>query len=131
MKKPKVYTLEIPLTPPSINVYQHWHWAKKRKVKAEWTEMIWALLNEKGNVCPSRLSHVNVETVITFAIGRRRDAQNYGAVLYKFLGDALTASGIIKDDTSDYIRYAEPTLEHGSRAGTKITLHYGGDEDGA
>ena len=115
MKKPKVYTLEIPLTPPSINLYQHFHWARKRLVKQEWTEWVWALVNQQGRKLKG-CKQVHVSATIYFPRGARRDPQNYAATLYKFLDDGLVQAGVIPDDTAEYISHDEPVLtvdEHG------------------
>ncbi len=105
----RTYTLDIPDTPPSINLYQHWHWAKKRKVKAEWVEWVWALVNQQGRKLKG-CKQVHVGATIYFPRAARRDPQNYAATLYKFLDDGLVQAGVIPDDTAEYISHDEPVL---------------------
>lgn len=122
-----IFTLRIPDTPPSLNPWMHWHWAKKRKEKERWVTMITLSLC-KGNRCPQDCAHVSVVTRITFARHARRDPLNFAATLYKFLDDALVMAGIIPDDTAEFISHSEPALRHRSAAepdlwvGTEVWL---------
>ena len=112
--------LTIPTTPPSINPYQHKHWAIRKRVKDEWVEMIWGYLKEQGH--PKNCRHVHVSAYITFKNKRVRDASNYASTLYKFLDDALVTAGVIPDDTAQYISHDEPVLRVGDRAETVIEI---------
>jgi len=112
--------ITIPTTPPSINQYQHWHWAEKRKEKQYWCIEIWALLKLNGH--PKNCRHINVSADIYFTTNRRRDSQNYASTLYKFLDDALVTAGVIPDDTAEYISHDEPVLSVGDKAETVIEI---------
>ena len=124
--------ITIPATPPSINQYQHWHWAKKRAIKAEWVRLIWGYLNEQGiyrnSLKGECFSHVHISSTITFTTNRRRDPQNYASTLYKFLDDALVQCGVIPDDTAEYISHDEPVLRVGDKACTVIEIRSDRDE---
>jgi len=95
------YVCTIPSVPPSNNVYQRLHWAKRERVRKEFQEQLWAVLNEKGNRCPRGLERVELKAVLHFTERRRRDSDNFGATLWKFVQDMLVREGVIPDDTAD------------------------------
>ncbi len=63
-----------------------------------------------------------LEAHIFFKDKRIRDASNYGAVLWKFIYDALVCEGIIPDDTAEYVNAETPVLENGEKEETIIKL---------
>jgi len=97
----RAYVCTIPSVPPSNNVYQRMHWAQRQRVRRAFEEELWAVLNEKGNRCPRGLERVELRAVLHFREHRRRDSDNFGATLWKFVQDVLVREGVIPDDTAD------------------------------
>ena len=97
----RAYVCTIPSVPPSNNIYQRMHWSKRERVRREFQEQLWAVLNEKGNRCPRGLQRVELRAVLHFTERRRRDSDNFGATLWKFVQDVLVSEGVIPDDTAD------------------------------
>ena len=116
------YSLIIPATPPSLNEYKRWHWARQERERLNWQAMIWALLNQKGNKAPKGLEKVEVRAVLYFTTTRRRDSDNFGAVLAKWTQDCLVDYGMIPDDTADRCTFLPPMIERGQTVYTFLTL---------
>ena len=101
------YELNIPYTPPSLNIWHHLHWAQRLRFQREWTEAIWALCNEP-RVPP--MDKVHLSATIYFKENRRRDHDNFESTLKKMAQDALVKIGIISDDTSAYVEWGAINL---------------------
>lgn len=117
-----VYICTIPAVAPSLNEWRKWHWAKQSRERKAFQEMAWAVLNEKGNKAPRGLEAVEIHAVLMFREDRRRDSDNFGAVLAKWLQDSLTQLGIIPDDTADRCTFYPPKIVKGDKALTLITI---------
>jgi hypothetical protein len=104
------YICTIPAVPLSLNVYTRLHWAEQAKAREAFQRMVWAVLNEAGNKCPRGLERVELHSEIQFTGERRRDSDNYGAVLNKWVQDVLVREGVIPDDTHDRCRAMPPKL---------------------
>ena len=111
--EPITYVCRLPVLPPSLNVWRHWHWAKQDRERKAFQTMLWAVLNEKGNKCPRGLEAVDLHAVLCFPTKRGRDSDNYGAVLWKWVQDTLTQEGVIPDDTADRCTAHAPQLLQG------------------
>ena len=107
---PEPYICTIPAVPPSLNVYTRMHWSKQARVREAFQELVWAVLNEKGNRCPRGLDRVELRAVIQHTTSRRRDSDNAGATLWKFVQDVLVREGVIPDDTADRCHALAPKL---------------------
>jgi hypothetical protein len=118
----KAYVCTVPSVPPSNNVYQRLHWAKRAKVRKEFQEQLWAVLNEKGNRCPRGLERVELRAVLHFTTRRRRDSDNYGATLWKFVQDVLVGEGVIPDDTADRCTAYPPGIVLGESEHTLLVI---------
>lgn len=116
------YVCTIPAVPPSLNRYTRMHWAAKERERESFQQMVWAVLNEKGNRCPRNLGAVDLHSVIVFTNLRHRDSDNYGSVLYKFVQDVLVAEGIIANDTADLCTGFPPALEVGPAEQTILMI---------
>lgn len=116
------YVFTIPVVPPSLNVYTRLHWSKQAKVREEFQEQVWASLNEHGNRCPRGLERVELHAVIQFPDARRRDGDNFGATLWKFLQDVLVRERVIPDDSHDRCTAHPPKLMTGKKPLTIVTL---------
>jgi crossover junction endodeoxyribonuclease RusA len=94
------YILNIPVTPPSLNMWNRLHWAKRRALKREWESIVWA-------VCKSQkiplLDRPKVEAVIYFPDKYRRDLDNYTALMWKFTLDGLVLAGVLADDDPEHV----------------------------
>lgn len=117
-----VYVCTIPGVPVSLNEWQRMHWARQERERARWQEMVWAVLSEKGNKCPRGLARIELRAVLVFPRGARRDASNFGAVLWKLTLDVLVREKVIPDDTARYVECREPRIVSGERAATVLMV---------
>jgi len=101
------YTLTIPLLPPSLNAWQSCHWAKRKRIKDEWCNAVWALCNE-SRIPP--MERIHLEAVLFFATKRKRDTDNY-VITYKIVQDCLVRIGMIPDDNTDHVSISPPILD--------------------
>lgn len=116
------YVCTVPALPPSLNTWATMHWAYRRRLKQEFQQQLWAVLSEKGNRCPRDVAFVDCKAVLTFRDKRRRDAENFGAVLWKWAADVIVQEGVIPDDTPEYILCHTPGIIIGEPEGTLIVL---------
>ena len=108
-KKPKAikpnkggwsFSIIIPETPPSQNVCNNWHWAKRRKEKIRWEEMI---IDESMAFAKKHSEYLTeIKIVFSFSNNIRRDIDNYAS--WKALLDGLAKAGIIEDDNAKIIK---------------------------
>lgn len=117
-----MYVCTIPAAPPSLNVWMRWHWAKQEREKQKWWEMVWAIINEKGNKCPRGLEAIEVHAVITVTTKRGRDSDNFLTPLNKWTQDALTSAGVVPDDTADRCTFYPPKLAPGKVESTLLMI---------
>jgi len=103
------WILNIPMVPPSANVYIRQHWATRAKLRDEWHLAVWALCNE-ARVTP--LDKCTINCTIYFRDKRKRDLDNFEFTLKKLIQDALVRIGIIPDDTPDHITWKNVSLGH-------------------
>ena len=103
----KCYTLDIPLLPPSLNAWQSCHWAKRKRIKDEWCNAVWALCNEQ-RIPP--MERIHLSAVLLFATKRKRDADNFESTLKKITQDVLVRIGTIPDDTPDHVSWGKIEL---------------------
>ena len=102
-----------------MNEWTRLHWAERRQVKEDWAWEVFAV----GSKLPKKCKHVDVSAVLVFPQARRRDAENFGAVLWKMTNDALVELGVIPDDTPEYISTSNPILQvDSSGPRTELTL---------
>lgn len=92
-------------------------------------QMTWLLLKAR---LPKGLTHVEASASLRFATRHRRDPDNYGWLLGKALGDALSPHDQgaphrwLPDDTAEFFAFMGPVVieaEPGSPR-TTITLRY-------
>lgn len=119
---PTRYVCTIPSLPPSLNEWSRMHWAQRRLLRDDFQRELWAVLNEKGNRCPRGLERIEVRAVLTFGKKRRRDSDNFGAVLAKWTQDVLVREGVIPDDTADRCTFYPPGIVIGEEEGTLIVV---------
>jgi crossover junction endodeoxyribonuclease RusA len=117
-----IYTFTVPGVPPSLNVWARSTTYPQARAKKGWEQAVWALVNERGNRCPRPLAHAELLACITFRQRRRRDAENFGACLWKFTCDGLVKAGIIPDDTPQYVTTYTPELVVGDVEQTQIMI---------
>lgn len=116
------YPYIIPAVPPSLNEYTRMHWAKKERVRKDFQSCVWAALNEKGHRCPRGLERVELHAVLVFAKDRRRDSDNFGSVLWKFVQDVLVTEGIIPDDDHERCTAYPPRIAIGEKETTLLSI---------
>jgi hypothetical protein len=118
----ETYAFSIPLTPPSLNEYTRWHWTHRKREKDAFQTLVWGYLNERGNRCPRGFDEVEIRAVLMFTEERRRDSDNFGAVLAKWVQDSLVRERVIPDDTADRCTCHPPKIVLGRKPMTVITL---------
>ena len=102
------WTLIIPMTPPSANLYIRHHWATRAKLRDEWHLAVWALCNE-ARVTPLDICTINC--TVYFKDQRRRDEPNFRLTLDKLVLDGLVRCGIIPDDDPSHVTSFVVTLD--------------------
>ena len=128
MAKPQVqpeplrYTCSLPVLPPSLNVWKRQHWAEQERERKAFQQELWAALNARGNRCPRGLERIRVKAVLVFTVARRRDSDNFGAVLAKWTQDVLVQQRIIPDDTADRCTFLPPVLTVGESENTILVI---------
>jgi hypothetical protein len=85
---------------------RHWGVAHREKAKFEGLFLM-ALLAEK---MPRPVARVQATVELQFRRRLRRDPDNYHFPISKPLGDALVKGGYIPDDTSEFYRLTEVTI---------------------
>jgi len=96
--------IQLPLIPPSLNVWSRWHWAKRDRYLKQLARDLGLLA--KANKLP-QFGQAVVQVVYYFRDGRHRDKDNYGG---KFLLDALRYAGILTDDRAALVSLPEPVF---------------------
>lgn len=116
MTQATMYQVDYPATPPSLNAFFRYHWAKQRKIKRAWQDDLAVLLMAAGVPRPIG-GFVTVSASLRFPKAARRDTVNFQATLDKFCGDMLQAGGWIADDTPEHYHFAGLVFEpdHGPR----------------
>lgn len=120
MRRP--YVITIPVVPPSLNEFKRWPWQRQERERRAFQEQVWASLNEHGNRCPRGLGRVELRAVLVFRMARRRDSDNFGALLWKWTQDVLTSEGVIPDDTHDRCTAYPPRIVVGEVEQTVIVV---------
>ena len=118
------YTFTIPTVPPSLNEYKRMSMFPAARAQKAWQQQAWAVLNEKGNRAPRGLERIDLRAVLYFTVHRRRDGDNYGAVLFKWLQDVLVREGVIPDDTADRCTSHSPAISVGEREGCFVVMEW-------
>jgi Holliday junction resolvase RusA-like endonuclease len=85
---------------------RHWGVAHREKAKFEGLFLM-HFLSEK---LPKGLERVQATAQLQFKDRRRRDPDNYHFPISKPLGDALVKGGYLPDDTADFYRLTEVTM---------------------
>jgi len=91
---------DIPLLPPSLNMYRNIHWGKRRKIQKLWREYV---LTEWLKLKRPEYEAVHITVHFLFPDRRVRDIDNYIATGSKLIGDALKGC-FIPDDSPRHLR---------------------------
>lgn len=114
--------LVIPALPPSLNRLLNMHWAKRGRIKEEWSRLVWAAYMEKYGdwtmVPPHEHGCRNVLLEYYFRTNRRRDADNY----QKIILDALVANGLLVDDSPEWVAVHVRFFVNRERPRTEIKI---------
>lgn len=97
--------IQVPFSPPSLNEWKNWHWAKQRKYKDDLSEAISDLV-----MCFKlpKFKYATVQVIHYFKTNRLRDpSDNYAP---KFLMDALVRAGILVDDNGKLVKVPTPEI---------------------
>jgi hypothetical protein len=94
--EPGKLTIVIYDVPPSLNVWDKWHYMKKAEVKKQWEELIGALLSGKKRI-KRAFDKPIVRITFYYNIDRDRDKDNMAP---KWIMDGLVKAGVLKDDNS-------------------------------
>lgn len=112
----RTYTLTLPFTPKSKNVYDSWPNEWKRGHKRKWMSTLADQFAMHG--IPKGALKVGMHAALVFPTKGRRDKQNYANCLWNFVPDALVAWGAIPDDTPEFVEIGPNwgiTLMHDTR----------------
>ena len=115
-------TLHIPDLSPNLNEVLGMnarHWGIYAGKKRQWADKIYVAVMDQ-QIMPHK-GAVGIELQLTYPTRRKRDPDN---ILLKFLLDGLVKSGIITDDTFEYIKEIKilpPKVEKGVKA-TSLTI---------
>lgn len=106
-----VITFPAPDVPASINEVSGRHWSQARKRNTPWREWTAYWVRRQG---PSPARHVpvpiTVQVTLPFRQKRRRDPHNYTGTTVKAIVDGLVKSGVVPDDTDDWVTVLDPVL---------------------
>lgn len=101
-----MFTITLLQRPESQNKWERFHWSERKALKEKWAWEFFVV----GNFLPRDCKHITLTARIYFPEKRRRDAENYAAVLWKMTNDTLVDLHIIPDDTPEYISTSNPEL---------------------
>jgi hypothetical protein len=109
--QPPTIELWINDVPPSMNKIgghsSHWRYQFHKK---KWNDLIgYTLIAVHGRT--PLIPTVRVTALLRFPTNRRRDEGNFRMMLEKAMGDILQSGGWLPDDTPDYYRFGEVTIE--------------------
>lgn len=117
-------TLQLYGTPQSMNELMYRHWRVQRRAKKQWeTDLALMMMAER---LPKRCEFVTADALLTFAVNRKRDVDNFSGWFVKSLGDALQTYGAITDDTPDHFRFGRLEMRSisGGQPHTDVFLRY-------
>ena len=105
-------TIDLPYEKPPLNANQRLHWAEEARLKRKLRgDMGWLMKSVRYAIEPLQEGQkLRIQLVYTPASNRRRDTLNLYATL-KPLVDGIVDSGIIPDDTPDYVETPEPIIK--------------------
>jgi len=121
---PLKHSIVIPFVPPSLNVYARYNRWEMHECHAIWKQAVWSLCNESGNRMPRPCKRIEIKADLYFIQKRRRDETNYSATLWKLLLDGLVITGIIPDDTAQFVKVANDIkmIDDGEREKTVVHI---------
>ncbi len=112
------WRLTLPDLPPSLNDWQRWHWARRRRQTEDLTAALMVLVRS-ARIPPLRSAEARGRCY--FPDRRRRDPTNYAH--WKPLWDALVRAGVLDDDDAAHLRVAAfEQLVNGARPRSEVEL---------
>jgi hypothetical protein len=84
------------------------HWAVKRKRLEPWRVILLATI--KAQEIQAINEPVNIKVSLSFKKKVRRDPHNYVGTVVKKIVDTIVESGIIPDDTAEYVTVIDPEI---------------------
>lgn len=116
-------TLVVPAPPPpSLNRYARMHWTKRRALRYEWSDLVWAAVLAAGRPAFHRAA---VTVRLYYATQRRRDHDHDNAIP-KLLLDALVDCGVLPDDNPACIT-AQPVEMYVDRVRPRVEIEVTGE----
>lgn len=98
-----------PNLPLSINKSNQMHWAARRRYLSDWRLNCRIAYESTMRNKDFPIKPVTIEYTFTFPRNGRRDPHNYIATA-KALTDELVLTGLVPDDTADWVTVVEPVL---------------------
>lgn len=98
----------------SIN--ERLHWSARAELVREWrycSKIETSLFLRRHKIPHPIGSQVIVEMRLTFTDKRRRDAHNYVGTVCKAVVDGMVDAGLVLDDSTQFLRLAEPRIDVG------------------
>ena len=115
--------LDLTWTPSSapVSVNENLHWAARRRRLEPWNVATYLLARNaiaQGwgrtgflHKRDPKTDAITVQVVIPFREKRRRDAHNYTGTVVKAVVDGIARSGIVPDDTPEWVTVLDPILD--------------------
>lgn len=106
-----IATVTLTDVPPSLNaVGSRGHWRRWHSLKKAWQNDLGLLLLAEVGL-PRGWARARATAQLRFPDRRRRDSDNFSALLAKSLGDALVTGGFIPDDTAERYSFEPVTFD--------------------
>lgn len=117
----ELYRIVLPGCPPSLNrAGGQGHWRRWANAKRTWQAAIAPLLEYEQ--IPKDLGAITASAQLRFPVKRRRDSDNFSALLSKVLGDALQKGGWLPDDTPEHFQFEPVCFAHAPGLAEQTTI---------
>jgi len=101
------YIVWLPYEKPPLTLNQRLHWRAQAKLKADLRHLVYDRLIKQS---PTPAGHIRVELHYVPRDRRRRDQDNLVPTLKSCL-DGIVDTGLIPDDTPDYVTWTPPVID--------------------
>ena len=112
--------IRLPYDKPPLTLNGRYHWRKRAAVSKDLREHI--AREVWGKTWPTTCEHIRVELHYHPRDARRRDADNLVPTLKPCI-DGIVDSGLIPDDTPEYVTWTAPVIHEPDGQGPRLTLH--------
>ena len=115
--------IRFSFTSPGVwSINERIHWAERARRTADWRQISrLELLNGLRRIGNPPPGHWSVAVELPFTTNRRRDPHNFVGTCVKAIVDGITDTGLVEDDTAEWITVEEPTLTVGQEVVVTLT----------